>query len=147
MFCTFLFVSHVIQIIKHNGDQWDHLINSMAIGYGLLTCLFLSGNITGGCLNPAVGMVQVLFQVWYFSYLNFDQDKNPRSLDSAFEVGLYLVYIFAPLLGGVFAGLFQRYINEYNLRAAEENRSSIFKSLGQGKSVITSKSINDENFD
>ena len=58
---TFLFVAFVIQIVKHNGAK-DVPMNAVAIGIGLYTCIQTSEGISGGCINPAIGAIQPVFQ-------------------------------------------------------------------------------------
>ena len=107
-------------MIKHNGDQWDLLVNALAIGISLHTSLLLSGSLSGGCINPAVGLIQIPFELIYFTELNSTGAKIPWNL----FIGIYMMYIFAPLFGGILAGLFQRYINERLLKSSEKKRPS-----------------------
>ena len=97
-----MFTFFVLQVIKHNGDAEDHLINSIGIGIALYTCLLLSGAMTGGCLNPVVGLVQFMYQKIYLKQV-FGSDRF--SFDESTNSKLYSVYILAPLLGGGVAGL------------------------------------------
>lgn len=53
---TFLFVAFVVQIVKHNGAK-DVPINAVAIGVALYTCVQTASGISGGCINPAIGVV------------------------------------------------------------------------------------------
>jgi glycerol uptake facilitator-like aquaporin len=48
----------------------------------------VSGHISGGCINPAVGI----------AILTLTNSST-----------FYLSYIFGPLIGGVFAGLFMKF--------------------------------------
>jgi len=57
---TFLFVTFVLQIVKHNGAK-DMPVNALAIGIGLFTTVQIASGISGGAINPAVGLVQSLF--------------------------------------------------------------------------------------
>ena len=59
-FMTFLFVVFVLQIVKHNGAK-DVPVNALAIGIALYTCVQIASGISGGCINPAIGMVQPVF--------------------------------------------------------------------------------------
>lgn len=61
--CTFLFVTFVLVIVKHNGAHPDNMpINTMAIGLALYCAVREASGISGGCINPAVGLVQSVFQ-------------------------------------------------------------------------------------
>ena len=59
--CTFLFVVFVLQVCKHNGDSRSRWVNSLSIGISLYACQLMAGSISGGCLNPAVGLIQIPF--------------------------------------------------------------------------------------
>jgi len=57
---TFIFVSVILNVKYHVGA--DALpINAMTIGGSLIAMILASAAISGGCLNPAVGLVQQLF--------------------------------------------------------------------------------------
>lgn len=53
--CTFLFVSMVLMIVKHNGSEYMS-INALAIGLSLFLAIQMASGISGGCINPAVGL-------------------------------------------------------------------------------------------
>ena len=53
---TFIFVSVILSIKYHNGAN-DLLINAFCIGLTLFTMITIAGGISGGCVNPAVGLV------------------------------------------------------------------------------------------
>jgi glycerol uptake facilitator-like aquaporin len=58
---TFLFVTFVMMVVKHNGAA-DTPINALAIGLALFLAIRESSGISGGCINPAVGLVQSVLQ-------------------------------------------------------------------------------------
>ena len=66
---TFLFVNFVIQIIKHNGDKWDHVVNSLAVCICLQSIFLLNMKISGACLNPAIGIVHIAFTKLYYKHV------------------------------------------------------------------------------
>merc|ERR1711934_795133 len=110
---TFLFVAFVIQIVKHNGAK-DVPINAAAIGIALYTVSQTAGGISGGCINPAIGAIQPVFQ----------KVMNARIFPNAPKTSLIYqgAYIGAPLLGGIFAGVFHRFFNEYAIRRADNQK-------------------------
>ena len=57
---TFIFVNVILSIKYHNGAN-DLLVNALAIGLTLFGMITISGGISGGCINPAVGLVQTIF--------------------------------------------------------------------------------------
>ena len=110
---TFLFVAFVIQIVKHNGAQ-EVPINAACIGIGLYTCIQISSGISGGCINPAIGIVQPVFQ----------RIMNARIYPAAPKTSLVYQsgYVGATFLGGIAAGVFQRYVHEYMISKADLER-------------------------
>ena len=110
---TFFFVAFVIQIVKHNGAR-DVPLNAAAIGVAFYTCVQISGGISGGCINPAIGMVQPVFQ----------RIMNARIYPAAPKTSLFYqtAYVGATFLGGIFAGVFQRYFNVYAIRKADQEK-------------------------
>jgi len=61
MFMTFLFVSVVLATVKHNGSK-DMPVNAIAIGTSLYTVIMIASGLSGGAINPAVAIVQPIFQ-------------------------------------------------------------------------------------
>lgn len=57
---TFIFVSVILQVKYHQGAKFLGL-NAINIGATLFVMILTIGGISGGCLNPAVGIVQ---QTW-----------------------------------------------------------------------------------
>ena len=99
--------------MKHNGAK-DVPINALAIGFALYACIQTASGISGGCINPAVGVVQPLFQ----------RMMNRRIYPNAATTQLVYqgMYILGPLFGGIFAGLFQRYVNESAIAKSDTAR-------------------------
>lgn len=112
MVMTFLFVTFVLVIVKHNGAQ-DMPINAAAIGLALYLCVREASGVSGGCINPAVGLVQSVMQ----------RSTNAHVYPDAKNVGTtYVVaYVGATLLGGFLAGIFQKIIYEFAFKAAHES--------------------------
>ena len=53
--CTYIFVSMVLMIVKHNGSEYMS-VNALAIGFSLFLAIQMASGISGGCINPAVGL-------------------------------------------------------------------------------------------
>ena len=53
---TFVFVN-VILTVKYNFGSKELIINGAVIGMTLFGLITISGDISGGCLNPAIGVV------------------------------------------------------------------------------------------
>jgi len=109
--CTFMFVTFVLVISKHNGAS-DTPINTMAIGLALYCAVREASGISGGCINPAVGLIQSVFQKMANDY-TYPQAKET-------QVNYTPVYVGGPLLGGFLAGIFQKLIYEFAIKHAEE---------------------------
>ena len=86
----------------------------MTVIYGLCSTM---GPFTGACFNPCLGLVLP-------SFYAVVADKGAQ-----LYVDFIPVYILAPLLGGIFAALFTKYvafnIHEEELRKKELNSSLI----------------------
>ena len=90
MVATFVFVTLILNLKKINGSDND-ILNAFSIALTLYGMLAMIGAMTGGCLNPAVGLAQVSYQMILL----------PGSKGTAMPI-----YIFAPALGGLIAGVF-----------------------------------------
>lgn len=122
--CTFLFVTFVLVIVKHNGASPENMpINTMAIGLALYCCVREAGGISGGCINPAVGLIQSVFQKMAndFTY--------PKAKET--QVNYTPIYVAAPLLGGFLAGIFQKLIYEFAIKHAEEASNNEYGKMVQ----------------
>ena len=96
--CSILLVCVVLNL-KYNefySVDKDGLMNAMAIGTIYFGMIIMSISTSGACLNPAIGLVQSIYQKFVIEKYNFD-----------FEVSLKTmwIYIVAPLIGGVLASL------------------------------------------
>lgn len=80
----------VILSQKYNNDA-PGTYKAFAVGLTLTCAALTIGGVSGGCLNPAVGLVQTIFQ---------NIMVNP-----SFEKGSLPIYLLGPLAGGVLAGL------------------------------------------
>merc|ERR1719171_2184189 len=102
-------------VVKHNGaDQMP--INALAIGLSLYLAITMASGISGGCINPVVGLFQSLFQKW----------ANTKIFPNAPETSLVYTgaYIGGPFLGGFVAGMFHKWIHEAAIVSAEEQKDA-----------------------
>merc|ERR1712085_248732 len=90
-FMTFLFVTFVLQIVKHNGAK-DMPVNALAIGVGLFTTVQIASGISGGAINPAVGLAQP----FYMKIMNGHAYPNAPNT----RITYFPMYMFGSLLGG-----------------------------------------------
>ena len=102
---TFIFVNIILSIKFQNGAK-DLVVNALCIGLTLMLAVSITAGISGGCINPAVGLIQSIFQ-------NFIIKHYPDTLTDFKSVSLKStwVYVCAPLVGGFLAGIFQRLMN------------------------------------
>ena len=55
-----IFVGVIITAKYFDGAK-DLFLNAFVIGLTLFFCISMCAGVSGGCLNPAVGLVQTLF--------------------------------------------------------------------------------------
>ena len=53
---TFIFASLVLNVKYHYGHN-KAIINCLIVGWSLSSLVGISAGITGGCINPAIGLV------------------------------------------------------------------------------------------
>lgn len=58
---TFIFVS-VILSLKYDNLTKSHAEAGLTIGATLFGMITVAASRTGGCLNPAVGLIQTIYQ-------------------------------------------------------------------------------------
>ena len=94
--CTFMFVlCNLIVKTQRTSPSDEGFFGCIAISTTLLAMICVSGSKTGGCLNPAVGLAQTLYQ----NFVSPDSEKDWQYL---------WMYIVAPFTGGILAGLAHR---------------------------------------
>ena len=111
MICTFIFVTFVLVIAKHNGAK-DSIINTSCIGLALYLAVRESSGVSGGCINPAVGLIQSVMQKTTNAAV-YPSAKNT-------EMTYVVCYVGATLLGGFLAGIFQKLIYEFAYNSAQD---------------------------
>lgn len=97
----------------------------------LLSIVTIGGQ-TGGALNPAIGLVQSIFQLLMLnSFPNTTASRKKATLQTMW------IYIIAPFVGGILSGLFQIF-NRY--AQAKLKQSVLDLKDEQGKQIKLSKS-------
>lgn len=120
--CTFLFISMILMVVKHNGAA-EMPLNAIAIGFSLYLALQMASGISGGCINPVVGLFQSLFQ----KMANTTIYPNVPETET-----LYMpAYIGGPFLGGFIAGMWHKWIHESAISSAEECKDSEYGKMIQ----------------
>jgi len=118
--CTFLFVSMVLMVVKHNGSE-QMPINALVIGMSLFLSIQMASGISGGCINPAVGLFQSMFQ----KFANTSIFPNAPET----EVTYIPCYVGGPLLGGFIAGMWHKWIHEKAINSADEYRNEEYDKM------------------
>ena len=107
MIMTSVFVSLFIQIWKRNGAK-HFLVNAVIVGLAYYVTSYMALGISGGCLNPMIGLAQGPFAIAYSGILSNDDYSMINKYEfSPYIQNGYLVYVFAPFLGGIIAGIWQ----------------------------------------
>ena len=104
-------------VVKHNGSV-SMPINAFAIASALYMALRLSGGISGGCINPAVGLVQSVYQKVMNNY------KYPHAPQT--ELVYVLAYVGGPFAGAFVAGFYQKCCHERIFNAAKKYKNESY---------------------
>lgn len=99
MIGTFIFASLILSVKFHNGAN-DGAVNCFLVGMCLYAVLNMVGGISGGAINPAVGLCQCTFQ--YIAKLSH---PDPKYDIVEYEVYAW-VYVVGTFTGGALAGIF-----------------------------------------
>jgi glycerol uptake facilitator-like aquaporin len=78
-------------------------LDAVACGLALFVSVQCASKISGGCINPAVGFALTVCA-------SMDDIKKSKESDMGLEDDLW-IYLVAPLLGGVIASLFYRFVH------------------------------------
>jgi len=107
-------------VVKHNGAA-DMPINALAIGLALFVAIRESSGISGGCINPAVGLVQSILQ----SVINKQVYPNADKTNLKYAG----VYVASTLAGGFFAGIFHKWFHERAIASAQNAKDSEYENM------------------
>ena len=104
MFATCGLVTTIITL-KYHSTIKEGVMAALTVGVTLLAMICWSGGISGGCLNPAIGIANSIVQFamkddlkLYLPLGGFYSNLTLSSLP---------IYIFAPLMGVIMSGCFQ----------------------------------------
>jgi len=105
--CTALFVMiNLLVKTRKTSPTNDGFLGCMTVALALLVMICVSADKSGACLNPAVGLAQTIYQMMACGV--HDSVCNPTAPSDLMFKWLW-VYLSAPLLGGLLAGIAQRY--------------------------------------
>ena len=113
---SFIFVSFVLSVKYHQPDS-SNLLKCFFVGLALYGVINMVGSVSGGCINPAVGLVQSIFQG--IMERRYREHHSGASADFFKKELLETIggnagsYFFATLFGGIFAGFFQRWSGHF----------------------------------
>ena len=112
--CTFFFCQCIIcQIDNKASESKDGILKAAAIAFTLLAMINTAGAISGGCFNPAFGLVETIYQVIYVSSQGQDGLVYARYL---------WVYLIAPSLGGFASAMFNKFIHLPNIDYSQSKK-------------------------
>ena len=100
MCATWVLVA-VVLTVKYHYSNPDSTLGPAAVSLTLFAAISWSAGTTGACLNPAIGIANSVLQYMIRDQLSASMRYSKPTLDSLW------VYIVAPSVGGVLAGLFQ----------------------------------------
>ena len=103
---TFAYISTVLSVVYSNAA--NKMSGGIIIVFVLFCVICTAAPISGGCINPAVGIAQQLFQnVMVTNYRNSFQ----TSTNAEITAGLNCIWVYAlgPWVGGFMAGLWKHY--------------------------------------
>jgi len=130
---TFIFISVILSVKYHFGSS-ELILNGVCIGMTLFGMITISGAISGGCLNPAIGLIQPLFQGWITGrYTDTPAYQGITGKAYIYSKDTMAVYIIAPLIGGALSGFWHHY-NGYvleNLKDSAEETKQSSKSINE----------------
>ena len=114
MIWSFVFTLIFLTLTAENSyfSRSNVILKGLGLGYTLTACFYFSMG-AGQCLNPALGLSQSTYMVIYDYQMRMDPNRD--------TVRHYcmLIYIFAPLAGGIIAAYANHYHTE-NVRQKEE---------------------------
>ena len=125
-------------IKKHTPEPEDGTshqpVKALLIGIGYYLCVLMASGMSGGLLNPAIGMMQSLYQKF----------ANSKMYPEADDVGtVYLmVYILAPFLGAFVASFFHKWSHEGNLKSAVTAQEGEAEALLSGRGGRKHRRVN-----
>jgi len=96
----------------------DGFLGCLAVAFTLLAMICVAATKSGACLNPAVGISQVCYQMMQCGIHNAVCNPNNQS---NYLYRYLWVYITAPFTGALLAGLaFRGHLISYNKIASKE---------------------------
>ena len=98
---TFILAGLILALKYQGSAAVDNPINGAGVGATVMCGIYLIGGNSGASLNPAIGLVQSVFQFIVLS--NFPgtvPDRKNALLNTCW------IYVVAPFIGGAIAGIF-----------------------------------------
>jgi glycerol uptake facilitator-like aquaporin len=112
IFGTTIFVS-LILLIKFGTKSNEGILGALAVSLALYGMIHLSLELSGGCLNPALALVQSIFQSIMYGkvkdpHRSFYSNHNEGEGDLPYIVthDSLPIYLIGSIIGGILAGIF-----------------------------------------
>lgn len=117
-FGTFCLVAFILQMKYFHGESTPVPVIAFGVGLTLTALIIMCCDVSGAALNPAVGLIQSMFQFWAVNPAALEEGHKP-SLDSMW------IYIVGPMTGGVAAGLWSLFMRNTQERAFKEQSANV----------------------
>ena len=93
------------------------MIRALMIGIAYFAMTETFRNVTGGPLNPAIALAQIVWQMTTYKY-------EPGFTWSKWTGDYATMYLMGPFLGGLMAGNFYNYLKRVEFRLAKQAREA-----------------------
>lgn len=113
----------VIMGLKFHTAPKEGIVAAFIVGLTLICMITWTGGITGGCLNPAVGIANTVFQTVNKNALS---DPSGNTYENLTTKSLW-IYILGPLCGGALGGgfmLFNTTVVKRDMEAAAKEEAN-----------------------
>ena len=97
---------------EDKDNSSDPMIRALMIGLAYFAMQQTFRNVTGGPLNPAIALAQIIWQITTFRYY-------PGTTWSHWTGDYITMYMMGPFLGGLMAGNFYNYLKRVEFRLAK----------------------------
>ena len=88
---------------EEKDNSSDPMIRALMIGFAYFSMQMTFRNVTGGPLNPAITLAQILWQITTYKY-------SPGFTWSHWTADYAVMYMMGPFIGGLMAGNFYNYL-------------------------------------
>ena len=111
LICTFTFVMiNLLVKTQKTSPTSDGFLSCLGVAFTLLAMITISGQKTGGCINPAVAFGQTILEwIQYGRKVPNPQPDGSAWQGGTFYSGYLFMYIGAEVTAAILAGFFHRF--------------------------------------